>query len=307
MRYILSKAMKEPGYAFYLFRRQYLKLNAGKKFFTFSKEFRADSEKKEYGSAIIKILSSQKSFNNFKKNYAYRDILEHVSFEDGLRYLDAIRKRKNSILGLALENVLQNDMVGNPVKYSFSGVNYPLSPTTLRYVKVASDLQDLFGSSLGSVAEIGCGYGGQAYINDQLLSVNDATLFDLPHVNKLIERYLNSFLFKGSYKTTFINCVKPKSYDLVISNYAFSEFPQSLQEVYIKKVLSHSKRGYLTMNSGLGCPRTKGKLLLEQLKELLPPFQVYEEEPLTSPSNYIIVWGHNEEVCSKVDWKIKAC
>ena len=58
-------------------------------------------------------------------------------------------------------------------------------------------------------------------------------LFDLPKVNKLIERYLNSHLLKGSYKTTTLNQEISEKYDLVISNYAFSELPKSLQIKYI--------------------------------------------------------------------------
>ena len=121
------------------------------------------------------------------------------------------------------------------------------------------------------------------------------TLFDLPYVNKLIERYLNSFLMNGAYKTISINQATSMNYDLVISNYAFSEIPSPLQDTYIKKVLSHSSRGYLTMNSGLGGSFSKGRMSLDELREKLPNFEVYEEKPLTSDFNYIIVWGHNTE------------
>lgn len=82
------------------------------------------------------------------------------------------------------------------------------------------------------VAEIGCGYGGQTLVNDQLLNVKSAGLFDLPFVNKLIDRYLNAHLLKGAYYTTVINKEIPQNYDLVISNYAFSELPKKLQLTY---------------------------------------------------------------------------
>lgn len=156
-----------------------------------------------------------------------------------------------------------------------------MSPTTLRYLKVASDLKILFGPNLGNVAEIGCGYGGQTIVNDQLLNISTARLFDLTIVNKLIDRYLNTHLLKGAFVTTVINKEVPRNYDLVISNYSFSELPKKLQLTYIKKVLLRAKSGYLTMNSGMANARSIGKLSLNELRELLPDFTLIEEEPLT--------------------------
>ncbi len=87
----------------------------------------------------------------------------------------------------------------------------------------------------------------------------------------------------------------PQDYDLVISNYAFSELPEPVERTYIDKVLSRSKRGYLTMNSGLSdhAGRESEKLTLDELKNLLPPFEIFEEKPYAK-HNYIIVWGHQE-------------
>lgn len=152
---------------------------------------------------------------------------------------------------------------------------------------------------MGRIAEVGCGYGGQALVNDQLLQVNTAILFDLPFVNSLISRYLNSMLLNGAFRTTIINESNAENYDLVISNYAFSELPSALQMIYIKKVLACSKCGYLTMNSGLLGNRSIGKLSLKQLRELLLSFEIYEEEPNTYQFNYIIVWGHNKSFADK--------
>lgn len=265
-----------------------------------SRKHKSDSENGYYALAILKILKSQKSFDNFKKSYFYREILEHVTYDQGAQYLKILQSRKDNILDKALISVLINDDVGSPLKYKYNNVDFPLSTTTLRYVKVASDLKNLFGSDLGSVAEIGCGYGGQALINDQLLKVKNSTLFDLPFVIKLIDRYLNEFLLNGSYKSTLINKEEPHKYDLVISNYAFSELPAELQIVYINKVLKNSTKGYLTMNSGLNNFSPKGKLSLNDLHKYLPKFEVFEEDPLTGSNNYILVWGHNIDLSDKI-------
>lgn len=264
-----------------------------KKLYANAAEFRSESENSEYPAAVMRAISSQKSFESFKRDPIYRQILEHVSKEQGERYLDILLARCDGILNSAVDTVFKSDSIGNPIKFWYDSIQMNLSPTTLRYVKVASDLSILFGKNIETVAEIGCGYGGQCLVNEKLLGYKLSYLYDLPFVNQLIERYLNYTLMNGSYRTVVLNQATPRDYDLVISNYAFSELPASLQSIYIDKVLSRAKAGYLTMNSGMGGWRDQGKLNFEQLQALLPKFEVFEEDPLTGQNNYIIVWGHS--------------
>lgn len=266
---------------------------AADRLFAFSEELRSESENGQYAATVVQALRNQDAFENFKQAPAYRDVLEHVTEQQGAVYLDILKRRDDGMLKRALETVLISDSVGNPVKFTYPGFAMPLSGTTLRYVKVASDLKRLFGEGVNSVAEIGCGYGGQCLVNDQLLNIEHATLFDLPFVNQLIQRYLGYTLMNGAFEVATINEKRPQPYDLVISNYAFSELPAPLQRGYIKKVLAKSARGYLTMNSGIGGMFDHGKLSLAEMKDLLPPFECLNEEPLTYPYNYVIVWGHD--------------
>jgi putative sugar O-methyltransferase len=260
-----------------------------------AEQYRSESENGAYAAAVLRALEDQKSFDNFKRIPAYQEILEHVTKQQGEAYLDILKSRNDGMLEKALETVLVSDSTGNPVKYNYKNLSIPLSPTTLRYVKVASDLKHLFGSGLDEVAEIGCGYGGQCLVNDALLDYKHSVLFDLSFVNRLIERYLDYTLMNGAYEVTTINQQLPRQYDLVISNYAFSELPAELQRMYIKKVLANSKRGYLTMNSGIAGALNTGKLSIQELRDLLPPFECLIEEPLTYEHNYIMVWGHKED------------
>jgi len=297
----IKKFFDDPKFALHIFISQYLKISFVKKVFAHKSEYRSDSENGNYAAVVVKFLKNQKAFDNFKQNYYYREILEHVSYDQGSKYLDIILSRNDGLFEAAINNIFNMDEIGNPIKYKYNVLNknFMLSPTTLRYLKVTSDLKGLFGSNIKRVAEIGCGYGGQALLNDQLLDVNHVTLFDLPFVNKLIARYLNSMLFNGAYKVTTINESLPENYDLVISNYAFSELPQVLQVKYINKIIVNSKSGYLTMNSGLLGERSLGKLSFNLLEKMLPPFEIYEEVPNTYEHNYIIVWGHNKEFAEK--------
>ena len=61
---------------------------------------------------------------------------------------------------------------------------------------------------------------------------------------------------------------------------------------YIRKIIAKAKRGYLTMNTGkTESSRDVNKLTIEELRSILPSFEILPELPLTSPNNYIIVWG----------------
>jgi putative sugar O-methyltransferase len=269
------------------------------KFYSSDDEYKSDSDNGIYLSFVRRALDSPKIFNRFKRQPIYRDILEHLDRLQGQEYLNILQKRNDGLLDSAIFNVLKQDEVGNPIKYRYEGMHLPLSPTTLRYVKVASDLKGMFGCSLAHVAEIGCGYGGQAFVNDQLLSYKHSTLFDLPIVNQLIQKYLNSLLLNGSFAVKTINEISSLECDLVISNYAFSELPAIVQRTYLRKLLSHSPKGYLTMNSGTGNIRSSGKLSLSELRDLLPQFEVFQEEPCTSQNNFILAWGFDKDFVSQ--------
>ena len=74
---------------------------------------------------------------------------------------------------------------------------------------------------------------------------------DLNEVLELNVKYLENFILNSYYQCSTLNQLGSEcNFDLVISNFAFSELPRALQIKYVEKVLSKSKRGYLVMNSG---------------------------------------------------------
>jgi putative sugar O-methyltransferase len=276
-------------------KKRKLLLSMSGEYFIGKQGIRSDSDNGRYVAFVERANSSYKVFSQFKQHPAYQEILEHVSEADGARYLEVLKKNAPDLLQIIGQFKI-NDLVGNPNLFHYPQIG-SISPTTLRYVKVAADLRALFGKSIGQrVAEIGVGYGGQLLVLDQLFAIDSYSLFDLPPVLELTSKYLESHILNLAYRTLTLNqAVSHEQYDLVMSNYAFSELPKVLQLKYIEKVLRHASRGYLTMNSGrVGSAAVAGdnKLSLEELRKLLPPFEVLEEEPYTSPQNYIIIWGH---------------
>jgi putative sugar O-methyltransferase len=252
---------------------------------------RSFSDDGSYPELARRAAQDVRTFSRFKRNKTYRGILEHVSEEQGAVYLEQIRKKWPSIVD-QIDRFKINDQVGDPIRFTYPLVG-DISSTTLRYLKVACDLRELFGDLTAfDVVEIGCGYGGQFLLTDLLWRLGSWTMFDLDPVLQLISRYLESHIVNSVYKPTTLNRFDNRTnrFDLVISNYAFSELPKALQLTYISKVLSKAKRGYLTMNSGKVTGDSQ-HLTIDELRVHFPSLLILDEVPLTHSENYILVWG----------------
>jgi putative sugar O-methyltransferase len=259
-----------------------------------SSSTKSDSEGTFYEKAVENILASESHFKRFRRKYNYREILEHVDFKLGQKYFFRIKqldpKMRTAQLGLT-----RNDLVGSPRSYKYPHFE-KISPTTLRYISVALDIQNEIDiKRIHKIVEIGAGYGGQAAILDRFIPNLEYFIFDLPLVQKLIDKYLSSLGMRNFTHMSLADSIPSREFDLVISNYAFSELPRNLQIEYLEKVLLKSKNGYLIMNSGRGnsTGRSTGKLSLEEISDRIPGLMVKEEIPLTSPDNYVIYWRAN--------------
>lgn len=287
----ILKSIKNPTHAFNILRGKiYLKFSQVDFVGAFGN--RSLSDTGPYLASVQKALSNYKNFKKFKLDPRYQAILEHCSQEQGKAYLEIIKTESPALI-TNIDIFKENDFIGGATTYVYKDIG-AISPSTLRYLKVASDIKNIFGETIGDrVAEIGVGYGGQLFIADKVLKFKQYDLFDLPPVLNLTSKYIESHTLNAAYFTTTLNQHRGDvEYDLVISNYAFSELPSKLQLRYIEKILSKSKRGYLTMNSGKENSEYKeDKLSLADLKKHLPSFEILEEKPLTAKDNYIIVWG----------------
>lgn len=194
------------------------------------------------------------------------------------------------------------DQVGGPYTHDFLGRQ--LSPNTIRYAKVLQDLVRLFPrfDAFEQIAEIGVGYGGQARIISEYAKVGKTSLrsydlIDILPVCLLAQGYLDNFRMQPACRyMTKSQVPRQGQWDLVISNYAFSEFDADLEREYLDTVVSRARCGYLTMNSGLSNAGQWGKqsyLPVEQLLAELPNAVLLPEEPVVYPTNYIIVFGQH--------------
>ena len=252
------------------------------------------SENFAYPQFCYAASKNDEIFANFKRYDVYTRILEHTSIEFGAQYLKKVLEpsRLQFTTG-AWRNFQRNDSVGNAAihSYQLNGGALQISPSTLRYVKVLSDIVNWFPiANIKTIAEIGIGYGGQCRLLSSHLPIKQYWLFDLPEVLELAERFLTQLdLRENIFYVNGKHIYVENDYDLVISNYAFSELTRVVQNMYLEKVVLHSTAGYVTWNC-LSRDQLDG-YSVEELLKIIPNSSVRAEEPLTHPNNCIIVWG----------------
>ncbi len=250
------------------------------------------SDKPTYRDVCRLAATNDEFFTTFKINQNYNEIVEHVSYELGFEYLKLIPEDFNFDIGKL------NDRFGGPRTFDYPNIGQ-ISPTSLRYLKVAFDINRLLHLSKYSiVAEIGPAYGAQALILKGLYGWQSYSFYDLEEPLALTEKYLrlngidvdNLCDFNDTNKfDSFLG----EEFDLVISNYAFSELTRQRQDAYLEKVISSSKQGYMIMNfvsRESGIYSYSLDELLYKLRAKYP--KVIPEQPLSSENNCIILWNN---------------
>ncbi len=192
---------------------------------------------------------------------------------------------------------LKNDFIGNPIlaQYNFGGSEVIASPTTLRYMKVLVDIMKLFDiDRIETVTEVGSGYGGQCRILMNVLPIQRYNLVDLPEALALTEKFLTALNQPGDLRyLDGKHLYQDAPCDLFISDYAFSELGKPAQDIYIEKILSKAKAGYVTWDGDFFAEMGMyDGYTLEEFVSMIPDAAVLQENPITtSPDNRLIVWG----------------
>ena len=192
----------------------------------FSIEAISITEHTRYPAFCQQAVMDDGIFARFKRCPDYRQILEHVGDATGRDYLDFILQRDPKIVTL-FDKFRENDAIGEPIIFDYGKYGW-FSPTTLRYIKVACDLTQEFGDlSKMHIVEIGGGYGGQCKIIADLTGFASYTIIDIPEAIALTKKYLSLLGVRNVNFITNNNLSQVGSYDLIVSNYAFSEIDRS--------------------------------------------------------------------------------
>lgn len=230
-------------------------------------------------------------YKNFRRAPIYVNVLEHVSYEIGRECVQIITKEYPELMHL-MDSFKKNDQIGNPntAYYPEMGI---IAPTTLRYIKIAGDIQKQFGNlDDKTIVEIGGGFGGQCNILSQMYKFKKYIIVDLPGPLALAKRFLEE------QNITNIEYCSPDqvgnigNVDLIISNYAYSECSIETQKMYARELLRKAKNGYCICNVSPVRQEFFGTKhdLLRNLFNNNICWTELPEKPLSSQNNYLIIW-----------------
>lgn len=224
-------------------------------------------------------------FDRFRSRKYYSGIVETMSDRKwGIAFTD-ILKSEYPDLWKNIHTYISGDKIGGPNLTTYKGVT--ASPVTLRYVKVLGDLLTCFDSLDDlNIVEIGGGYGGQCKIIQDHCKVKSYTLIDLEAPLRLADRWLSTNLVTN-YTLQTPEDLPDIEYDLVISNYAFTEFTDEYQHLYADKILKKCKRGFIICNFMDGME--KGVPIMNNLLNR-KKHHVFSEIPATGDGNFVYTW-----------------
>jgi hypothetical protein len=214
----------------------------------------------KYIEAINKNLSLNEDQWYFKQDSHYRGVLEHVSYEIGIMYLNEIKTRYNDIFyenkNLLINLCKENDIYGKPVQSYFNDFT-TCSPTNIRYILHSFlVLEYVKNNNLNNlnIIEIGGGYGGLCFFINKLshlfnINIISYTIFDIYEASKLQELYLNKLQINNCKVFQIDNFAELNKESFLVSNYAFSEISPDLQKEYTEKILNQFvNHGFLCWN-----------------------------------------------------------
>ena len=126
-----------------------------------------------------------------------------------------------------------------------------------------------------------------------LLNIKNYHIIDLPEVNLLSKKYLQKLNINNVRFSTSKDLI-PEDYDLVISNYAYTELDRELQDIYKLNIIDNSRNGYLTCNfiSNLFIDNSDF-YSREELVNLKEKVEIFKEEPLSHSNNFLLTWRNN--------------
>ena len=212
-----------------------------------------------YAEICREAVEDDKVFAKFKQDPRYTAILEHVSPEHGGRYIEHILEYE--LNDEMIDEFKDNDDLGGANRVDYGEPFGKVSPSTLRYVRNALDISYFFGEGeLNKIVEIGGGYGGLCKTISCLCDFDEYHLYDIEPASKLQEKYLSKFGIKAVHHSV---PEETKDIDLLISNYAYSELGEKLQDLYYNNVIKNAKKVYMILNRG----QVSREVLLNRAKE----------------------------------------
>lgn len=206
----------------------------------------AEKTSVEFCKECTTASENPEQFKKFRQLPTICSVTENKSDKLAYAAWSALKMACPSLLEKA-ETIALNDSLGSPTFIHLDEIrpNNSLSAATVCFASDYAALLWFFGSLDGMrIAEIGGGYGGLASIINRLSNVAEYTIYDLPEVHSLQQKYLTTL---GCSNIQYKSQLDGQSckYDLVISSEAFSELSPTLRDAYANQVFRGSERGWI--------------------------------------------------------------
>ena len=214
-----------------------------------------------YTEICAEAVEDDEVFAKFKQDARYTAILEHVPPEQGEDYVHTIQAYE--LDEDIINSFKENDSIGGANLVEYDEPFGRISPSTLRYIQNALDISYFYGEGeLNRIVEIGGGYGGLCKTINCLCDFGEYHIYDIEPASKLQKKYLSNFKLDGE---VFHHSVPEEleDIDLLISNYAYSELNEELQDVYYNNLIKNAKKVYMILNRG----QVSREVLLNRAKE----------------------------------------
>jgi hypothetical protein len=190
------------------------------------------------------------------------------------------------------------DRFGSPTTFNINELGV-FSSTTLRYILIGDQILKFFKLPRNAkIAEIGAGFGGQAYVLSHLLPWSAYYIFDLAEPESLILKMAQTLKIHDILLIHSQSPLPEEKIDLLISNYAFSECDRATQLDYFDRVLKKATCGYILFNPHW--LHSFDSLSSEEFVALLNQHEmnpmILEEPVNTYPGNLLIIWNKSKPI-----------
>ena len=242
--------------------------------------------------AALRAVADEQAFASFKRDPFYALFYQKHSYEEGLEFLQKIQEHFPLLLS-RFEDFQASDCIGDPYRYDYG--KYGLfSPSTLYHIYSAAQIQEKMGSlSDCHIIQIGAGYGHLCKMLHELSGWKSYTLVDLPEHLALAEKVLKIEGITGVRFLTPEALETNVTYDLVVSQEAFSEFSRPFQKLFIDRVILHARAGYLQGHlfpKYFGVEPFSFSELTSFFNQKTPLPTVEIDEIIPERENYFIYW-----------------
>jgi putative sugar O-methyltransferase len=240
--------------------------------------------KQGYISVCDEACEDENIFSSLKSLNSYNQIVGMSNVWQGEAWLEKIKEDEEIKKYL---QIFKNNDICNPPNIFFDKEIGEISPSTLRYVynliQIKKNLEE-DKNKIKNILEIGTGYGGMCYVASTYYNLEKYYLVDLPQVKNLCQKYLLKLNVKNF-------CIDEPSenekFDLLISEYCFSEFDDDFMMELYEKYLLRSDRLFLVVNF---CENEKDQKRRQQwLQKIEEKFYVtvQDEFPESPWKNYV--------------------